>query len=62
MGAAVFLGFFVCFCIMVIPQRFEYGRQLISQYNNQNKQIDLLAFINDQNEQLDDIIANLQHV
>ncbi len=47
---------------MVIPQRFEYGRQLISQYNNQNKQIDLLAFINDQNEQLDDIIANLQHV
>lgn len=33
MGAAVFLGFFICFCILVIPQRFEYGRQLMSQFN-----------------------------
>jgi len=32
-GSLVFIGFFIGFCFYVIPRRFQYGNQLISEYN-----------------------------
>lgn len=61
MGAFVFLGFFVGFCLLVIPQRFEYGRLLVKQYDQQNK-IGLLDFIEIQTEDLEGLIYSMQKV
>jgi len=57
-GSVCYLGLFIALCIIIIPKRFETGRDLISEYNS-NTTVGLIPFINGQLTQLQSLTNNL---